>query len=82
MSETFNLKIIARKAKSDSNESHLFIRINLNQKRKEIGLKIKVENSKWNLKTQSLRGTTEQVRIILIWKIILCSLKIKLFNSK
>lgn len=64
MSETFNLKIIARKAKSDSNESHLFIRINLNQKRKEIGLKIKVENSKWNLKTQSLRGTTEQVRII------------------
>jgi hypothetical protein len=44
MSETFNLKIIARKAKSDSTESHLFIRINLNQKRKEIGLKIKVEN--------------------------------------
>ena len=64
MTDTFLLKIIARKPKPDSLDSYLYARITLNQVRREIGLKIKVENSKWNSKAQSLKGTTEQVKLI------------------
>jgi hypothetical protein len=64
MSGTFTVKFIARKTKSDAVDSRLYVRVTLNQERREFGLRIKIPNNKWNSISQSVKGTTDEVKSI------------------
>lgn len=64
MSDVFNLTFVARKAKTSTKNSYLYVRLTLNQKRKEFGLKISVENDKWDSKSQTVIGRTDTVKNI------------------
>jgi integrase len=64
MNDTFTQIFVARKVKSREDESLVYVRLTLNQERKEFGLRIRIKSSEWDSKAQRLKGKSQTIKTI------------------
>lgn len=64
MNDTFTINFVTRKVKSRQDESLIYVRLTLNQERREFGMRIRIKSSEWDSKTQSVKGNSQTIKTI------------------
>ena len=63
MNDTFTQNFVTRKVKSSNDESLIYVRLTLNQERREFGLRIRIKSSEWDSKAQRVKGKSQTVDV-------------------